>query len=499
MPNVDDGCDLTTDSFDEANCLVVNTAPDCDDSDNTTADSFDDANCSCINDLIIIAGCTDPCALNFNENANVEDESCTYVDCDDFNDCTVDFYNNEICGCEYEFICSSISGTVFFDENGTNSFDDSDSPVPDMMVLLINADTDTNVDMVFTDENGIYLFSEVPAGAYYLLFEMPNTPVLPNIGGVTTDSDINANGATQVFNVAANTEVSNINAGFVPLDNQDCTDYIVMSSVVCADDNATYSLIITIAGGDPGDDGYLITNNETGISEVIFTNTYLATVVAGSGYDFSVSVVNHPICTENLSETLVDCTVTAVELFDFKGEVRVEGNMLYWQTASEEYSHYFRIQRSIDGINFIDIANVDAAGYSNRVKEYAYMDYTAPTGMAYYRLVEVDLADQLQYSNIISLERETENAQPFNIVRLYPNPAKLSINIDLECIADENIVMKIYDVTGKTFFLSSMSVEGMEAYTSILVGVDRLVSGYYFLEVSTQDQRYSTKLPFVKQ
>ena len=280
MPDVDDGCDLTTDSFDTDNCVIVNQAPDCDDG----------------------------------------------------NDCTIDSFNETLCICEYETACGSISGTAFVDNNGNNLFDDgSDGFLPDMMVLLVDATNDEIVDTVFTDANGAYLFTEIAVGSYYVVFELPSTPVIPNMG--INDSDINANGETEVIVVGVGATMSGTNAGFVPLNSIECNDFIALSSVVCADDNATYSLIISVSGGSPEDGGYLITDNTTGFSTVIFNNTILVTILAGNGYDYTVSVVNHPLCSENLSETLVDCSVTAVELLNFEGEVKDEGNMLYWQTV----------------------------------------------------------------------------------------------------------------------------------------------------------------------
>lgn len=66
-PNPDDGCDITTDSFDAATCTVTN-EPDC------PADTeFEAATCLCI--VIDIDGCTDPCDPNYNPSS-VNDELC---------------------------------------------------------------------------------------------------------------------------------------------------------------------------------------------------------------------------------------------------------------------------------------------------------------------------------------------------------------------------------------------------------------------------------------
>lgn len=74
----DDGCEFTTDIYNNTTCecdFVLNT-PDCDDNDPNTDDSYDEANCICINTVTDIPGCTDPCAINYNPDATVDDGSC---------------------------------------------------------------------------------------------------------------------------------------------------------------------------------------------------------------------------------------------------------------------------------------------------------------------------------------------------------------------------------------------------------------------------------------
>ena len=69
MPTIDDGCDVTDDSFDDVNCIAVNT-PNC-----PTGTTYDSVNCDCTTDAV--PGCTDPCATNYNPDANTDDGSCT--------------------------------------------------------------------------------------------------------------------------------------------------------------------------------------------------------------------------------------------------------------------------------------------------------------------------------------------------------------------------------------------------------------------------------------
>jgi len=94
-PNPDDGCDLTTDSFDATTCSITN-EPDC--ADGTT---FNASTCNC--DAVVIMGCTDACAPNFNNLANMDDGTCEAYDDTCNQDCTLGNFGGtwdaETCSC----------------------------------------------------------------------------------------------------------------------------------------------------------------------------------------------------------------------------------------------------------------------------------------------------------------------------------------------------------------------------------------------------------------
>jgi len=63
---------------DDGSCFSIGEL--CDDNDPTTENDIIQDNCLCEGEkALVIFGCTDPEACNFNEEANVDDESCTYV------------------------------------------------------------------------------------------------------------------------------------------------------------------------------------------------------------------------------------------------------------------------------------------------------------------------------------------------------------------------------------------------------------------------------------
>jgi len=71
---------------------------------------------------------------------------------------------------------------------------------------------------------------------------------------------------------------------------------------------------------------------------------------------------------------------------------------LQWQTAQEENSREFVIERSGDGKTYTPIGTVPAAGKSSQPTDYTFTDLTPINGPNYYRLRETDLDSKYTYS-----------------------------------------------------------------------------------------------------
>jgi hypothetical protein len=90
---------------------------------------------------------------------------------------------------------------------------------------------------------------------------------------------------------------------------------------------------------------------------------------------------------------------------------------LAWATASEKNSRHFEVERSADGVAFVAIGTVAAAGTTAAPRIYALRDAALPAGAAvlYYRLRQVDLDGTAHYSPVRSVALATG-------LSLYPNP-----------------------------------------------------------------------------
>jgi Reeler domain len=80
---------------------------------------------------------------------------------------------------------------------------------------------------------------------------------------------------------------------------------------------------------------------------------------------------------------------------------------LQWETAQEQNSDVFVVERSADGQDFVAIDRVPAAGNSSAPRTYQYADKAPPVtanGRALYRLKQVDKDGKAAYSSTVSIQ-----------------------------------------------------------------------------------------------
>lgn len=99
------------------------------------------------------------------------------------------------------------------------------------------------------------------------------------------------------------------------------------------------------------------------------------------------------------------CTVVPlpIELLSFTGQLKDGKGILKWSTASETNNDYFTLERSMNGIDFEKIGEVQGAGNSTTILDYSFTDENPFSGINYYRLRQTDFDGAFDYSEIIAL------------------------------------------------------------------------------------------------
>jgi hypothetical protein len=152
---------------------------------------------------------------------------------------------------------------------------------------------------------------------------------------------------------------------------------------------------------------------------------------------------------------------------------------LQWTTATEQNSSYFTVERSQDGTNWTSIGQVTAAGNSQNLLQYNYVDRQPMTGSNYYRLQEV--ADD--GSSVYSPIRMVNFTGTATTISWYPNPTHdrltLTSTSNLQSITLTTLDGRILQ-----------TAEGFASGQSL--DLSRYPSGIYFLIIRTPDGQSQT-------
>jgi len=118
----------------------------------------------------------------------------------------------------------------------------------------------------------------------------------------------------------------------------------------------------------------------------------------------------------------ITCPITPlpIELAQFDGKQLEENNLLYWRTETEMNSSYFTLERSIDLVNWEIVTVESAAGNSQQLINYSFIDRGFESGkINYYRLSQTDLDGSTEvFAKIISIDNSKGKVELVAIVNL---------------------------------------------------------------------------------
>ncbi|WP_081659154.1 T9SS type A sorting domain-containing protein [Pedobacter glucosidilyticus] len=216
------------------------------------------------------------------------------------------------------------------------------------------------------------------------------------------------------------------------------------------------------------------------------TNAYADVAYKKNGngtYTFYNLICNNGMAAYTTASTL------PVSLTSFTAGLSNGVSKLNWTTASESNNRGFDVQRSTDGVEFASIgfvASKAVQGNSSSLINYSYEDKTVPAGTHYYRLKQIDLNGDVEYSTI----RVVNNVLNELAVKIYPNPAQNTLTLSTP-LSLKGASYTVYNMVGQDFIKGKA-----DELTSI--DVSTLMPGIYFIKViSLQNEVQSIK--FVKQ
>lgn len=210
-----------------------------------------------------------------------------------------------------------------------------------------------------------------------------------------------------------------------------------------------------------------------------FTNLWIIAdgpdIMANIIVDTKTSTSNTPPLGKWDASAVLDVPLP-VDLSSFTGVSLPNGIQLNWVTLAETNNRGFWVEHSRDGQHFSNRTWIDGQGTTQESYAYNYFDQGySEVGIHYYRLKQVDYDATIEYSKIISVQRQADSS-----VKLFPNPV-LSGHQPLHIQSDQNIqAIYLFDQQGRLL----RTIEGQQSQT-LDMETGFLRPGFYFLDIST--------------
>ena len=193
-----------------------------------------------------------------------------------------------------------------------------------------------------------------------------------------------------------------------------------------------------------------------------------------------------------ISRPVIIYTNLPISLKSFNGNFKEGRVELNWIVASEVNNDYYTIERSSDGINYMDIGNVNGSKNIVTDKRYDFIDYSPNEGKNYYRLRQTDID-----GNTKSFDPIFVKVFPYNGVKnkatFLPNPFIDKLIIDYYSEDAVHIDFNLMDRSGNIVRNQSIFCkQGMNNFQFNDLG--ELFPGIYYAVFIRDDEREVIKL-----
>ncbi len=185
-------------------------------------------------------------------------------------------------------------------------------------------------------------------------------------------------------------------------------------------------------------------------------------------------------------------TALPVELVSFDINNKENSLMLSWTTASEENSKWFEIERSVDGNNFQRIGLIDAQGNSSFRVDYFFEDASIEANQFYYyRLRQVDLDEQFEYSKIVIGRIEGDN-EILVVENIYPNPTANNAVLHIDSNKESVVNITIFNNLGEN--VANWNTQLIKGQNQINFESSNFANGNYIVRMIVDSEVFTKTL-----
>jgi hypothetical protein len=178
-------------------------------------------------------------------------------------------------------------------------------------------------------------------------------------------------------------------------------------------------------------------------------------------------------------------SVLPVELISFTANCEEELVTLKWSTASEYNASHYSVENSRDGINWVEVAEIPAAGTTNQTSHYSCGD-NAFMELSYYRLVQVYNDGTRTTYGPVSVQCDIQKST----IAVYPNPTETDFTVMIQTKeVFENVVVELVDLFGRTIDVKEMNI--VPGSTLIKFENKNIKPGTYLIRIKGQNDKFT--------
>ena len=232
-------------------------------------------------------------------------------------------------------------------------------------------------------------------------------------------NDIDSMDTRKIYNSAENLAIISNNEKLVIERRQELSATDTINYQITNVTNQKYRLVFTASGVE----------NSAVNGFILDSYTKIATPLNSDGdtqLDFTVSSDAASKVANRFKVIFRPLQTTPVTIASVKASVQNDKVSIDWNVENQSSMKQYEVERSVDGKNFTQIAEV--AANNNSSASYNWLDENAAQGNNYYRIRSVDVNGKTEYSSIVKAQISNVSVS----IKIYPNPAvDAKVNIQL--------------------------------------------------------------------
>jgi hypothetical protein len=170
------------------------------------------------------------------------------------------------------------------------------------------------------------------------------------------------------------------------------------------------------------------------------------------------------------------------------------GNHLEWQTISEFDIATFVVEKSTDGINYVELGSVNGAGFSLIDNAYHFMDIGTADVKNYYRLKEISSEGSIGHSLPTLVEKKLVNN--VNIVAFTSTTCSKNFQLTADIFRESKIECSLQDFSGKV--VQSFEKTSLNGLNNIVFNLEDVAPGNYIVKITLEEEVESLVIKRVK-